>query len=110
MDKPLVSIVIATYNMANYLPLAVQSALAQTYRNIEVLIVDDGSTDRTATCAREFAARDDRVVVVSTAHRGLVGALETGLARCQAPIVARMDADDVMHRDRLALQLAALEA
>jgi glycosyltransferase involved in cell wall biosynthesis len=74
------------------------------------VIVDDGSRDATGDRARAFAARDPRFRVVTTPHRGLVAALATGLAACRAAVVARMDADDVMHRDRLALQLAALDA
>ncbi len=71
-------------------------------------MVDDGSRDDTLGVARAFAARDPRFVVVSAAHQGIVAALNRGLEHCRGALVARMDADDWMHRDRLAAQRAAL--
>jgi glycosyltransferase involved in cell wall biosynthesis len=76
----------------------------------ECVVVDDGSRDATLAVARAFAARDPRFVVVSAPHAGIVAALNRGLAHCRGGLVARMDADDWMHRDRLALQRAALAA
>ena len=72
------------------------------------MIVDDGSQDDTLACAGDFAARDPRFEIVSTPHRGIVAALNTGLRRCRSALIARMDADDLMHRDRLAAQTQAL--
>src|SRR5258705_13387894 len=106
---PRVSILLPAFNAAETLPACLRSVRRQTETDWECVIIDDGSTDGTAACARRVTAGDDRVVVVSTPHRGLVGALETGLARCRSLIVARMDADDLMHRDRLARQLAPLD-
>ena len=74
----------------------------------ECIVVDDGSADGTLARASSFAERDARFRVVAAPHRGLVEALNVGLDRCRAPFVARMDADDVMHRARLGAQLAAL--
>jgi glycosyltransferase involved in cell wall biosynthesis len=71
--------------------------------------VDDGATDDTAAIAQSAARADSRLVVVSTPPCGLVPALTEGLAHCRAPLVARMDADDVMHRERLAAQAALLD-
>lgn len=71
--------------------------------------MDDGSRDDTPAIARAFAARDPRFVVVSAPHEGIVAALNRGLGHCRGALVARMDADDWMHRDRLAAQRAALE-
>lgn len=71
--------------------------------------MDDGSTDGTAAIAQSAARADRRLTVVSTPPRGLVSALNEGLAHCRAPLVARMDADDVMHRERLAAQAGCLE-
>jgi glycosyltransferase involved in cell wall biosynthesis len=107
---PRVSILLPAFNAAATLPACLRSVLRQTETDWECVLVDDGSTDTTAACARELAAGDGRFVLITTPHRGLVGALETGLARCRAPLVARMDADDVMHRARLALQTGALDA
>jgi glycosyltransferase involved in cell wall biosynthesis len=76
----------------------------QTERRWQCIIVDDGSDDDSLACARWFAARDPRFVVVSTPHQGLVAALNTGLKYCHGQFVARMDADDLMHRQRLATQ------
>src|SRR5262249_26857598 len=84
------------------------SILRQTEARWECILVDDGSTDATPEIARAWAAREPRVQVVRTPHRGLVAALAAGLGECRATIVARMDADDVMHRERLAAQLDAL--
>ena len=105
-----VSILLPAFDAASTLPACLRSIERQRETRWECVIVDDGSRDATGGCARSFAARDPRFRVVTTPHRGLVAALATGLAACRAPVVARMDADDVMHRDRLALQLAALDA
>jgi glycosyltransferase involved in cell wall biosynthesis len=72
-------------------------------------VVDDGSSDRTAAIARCFADRDPRFRVLERPHGGLVRALNHGLDACAAPLVARMDSDDLMHRDRLARQIQALD-
>jgi len=74
------------------------------------VLVDDGSTDATPVIAARAARDDPRIRVLSVAHRGLVAALEAGLAVCRGDLVARMDADDLMHRRRLECQVAALEA
>jgi glycosyltransferase involved in cell wall biosynthesis len=71
------------------------------------VVVDDGSTDATPGLLADTARADPRFTLVTTTRRGLVAALATGLERCTAPFVARMDADDWMHRDRLAAQLVA---
>jgi glycosyltransferase involved in cell wall biosynthesis len=71
--------------------------------------VDDGSIDETARIARLFADHDSRFRVVATPPHGLIAALNEGLRHCHAPLVARMDADDVMHRERLKVQAEALD-
>jgi glycosyltransferase involved in cell wall biosynthesis len=107
---PRVSVLLPARDAAATLPAALRSCLRQREPRLEVVLVDDGSTDGTAAVAARAAAQDGRVRVLRTAPEGLVHALSEGLAACRAPFVARMDADDWMHRDRLALQLAALEA
>lgn len=82
----------------------------QSEPRFRCIVVDDGSSDGTAEIARGMAARDRRFELLGLAHGGLVCALRAGLARARAPFVARMDADDVMRRERMALQLRALEA
>jgi glycosyltransferase involved in cell wall biosynthesis len=89
---------------------ALRSVARQSEARFECVVVDDGSRDASLALAREVAARDRRFRVVAAAREGLVAALRTGLALCRAPLVARMDADDWMHRERLAAQGAALEA
>lgn len=107
---PLISILLPAFNAAaTFLP-CLRSVQRQTERRWECVIVDDGSQDATAACARSFADRDGRFVVHSTAHRGLVAALNAGLQLCRGRYIARMDADDLMHHQRLATQARALEA
>jgi glycosyltransferase involved in cell wall biosynthesis len=107
---PRVSVLLPVFDAADTLAACLRSIERQTLREWECVVVDDGSGDGSAAVARRFAAADARFRVAPGPHRGLVAALSRGLALCRAPLVARMDADDLMQRERLALQLAALEA
>jgi glycosyltransferase involved in cell wall biosynthesis len=109
-NRPAVSILLPAFNATATLGACLASLARQTLGNWECVLVDDGSTDATGAIAGAAAAADPRIVVVRRAHGGIVEALNAGLARCRAPLVARMDADDLMHRDRLARQAAALDA
>ena len=89
---------------------AAVSILRQTERDLALVCVDDGSTDGTAEILERLAARDRRVRLVRGPGEGIARALNRGLAACDAELVARMDADDVAHPERLALQRGALAA
>jgi glycosyltransferase involved in cell wall biosynthesis len=86
---------------------AVESVLAQTYADLELIVVDDGSTDTTPEILRGF--RDERLRVLRQEPAGLVAALRRGVAEARAPLVARMDADDVSEPARLERQVELLE-
>lgn len=92
------------------LDLALRSVEAQDHAAWEAVVVDDGSRDDTAALVERRADRDPRVRLVRGGGEGLVAALNRGIDACRAPVVARLDADDWMRRDRLARQLAALRA
>ena len=109
MPQTRVSILLPVRNAATTLAAAHESIQRQTEARWQCVAVDDGSTDGTAAVLAEFARRDDRIGVLTLPHRGLITALNTGLERCTAGFVARMDADDVMHRERLQAQLTTLD-
>ena len=106
---PRVSVLLPARDAAGTLPGCLASLARQSEPRWECVLVDDGSRDGTAEVARRAAAADGRIRLVAGAGAGLVAALEAGLAHCTAPVVARMDADDLMHRERLAAQLALLD-
>ena len=95
---------------ASTLAASLASITRQSFTAWHCVVVDDGSRDDTRAIAEREAASDARFSVVSIPPCGLITALNEGLRRCRAPIVARMDADDVMHRGRLRQQVAALDA
>jgi len=103
-------VLLPVFDAARTLGECLQSVATQTEPAFECVLVDDGSGDDSLAVARAFAASDARFRVLSRPHRGLVDALNTGLAACRAPVVVRMDADDRMHPERLAAELAALSA
>jgi glycosyltransferase involved in cell wall biosynthesis len=103
-SEPQVTVVVPSYNMGHYLPQAVQSALAQSYPNLEVLIVDDGSTDDTLQVVRLWDS-DPRVRVHRQSNSGLSAARNAGIAHSSAPFIALLDADDVWLPQKLALQM-----
>jgi len=102
---PLISVVMSVYNAGAYVAEAIASILAQTYRNVEFIIVDGGSTDGSDAVVREFAARDDRVRPVYLPTCGLSYALNAGLALVRGEWVAYMEADNVSLPERFATQL-----
>ncbi|MCX5738329.1 MAG: glycosyltransferase family 2 protein, partial [Proteobacteria bacterium] len=110
MNEARVSVLLPARDAAATLPACLASIRRQSESRFECVLVDDGSRDATRTIAESAARSDTRFRVIATDRHGLVAALNTGLAACRAPLIARMDADDLMHRDRLALQLGALAA
>ena len=104
-----VSVLIPVRNAEATLATCLRSVARQSEGRFECIVVDDGSSDDSAALVRAFAHRDPRFRLTTTPPRGLVDALNTGLRACRAPFVARMDADDWMHRTRLERQLDALE-
>jgi GT2 family glycosyltransferase len=107
---PRVAVLLPVRDAAPTVRAAAVSILRQTERDLALVCVDDGSTDATPDVLARLAARDRRVRVVRGPGEGIARALERGRAACDAEVVARMDADDVAHPRRLALQLAALHA
>jgi glycosyltransferase involved in cell wall biosynthesis len=96
------------YNASRYLRPAVQSILAQSFGDFELIAVDDGSKDESAEILRDYAAKDARVRVISRPNTGIVGALNDGLAAASGEFVARMDSDDIAMPERFAKQVAFL--
>jgi glycosyltransferase involved in cell wall biosynthesis len=101
---PTVSVVVSCYNYAAFLPAAVESALRQTYPSVEVIIVDDGSTDDTPAVAARLAA-DPRVRYVRQEHRGQAAAKNTGIGLATGAFVAFLDADDRWRSQKLERQI-----
>jgi glycosyltransferase involved in cell wall biosynthesis len=105
-----VSVVVPAYNAETWLPFTLESACQQTLREIEILVVDDGSSDRTAEITREFSARDPRVRLIHRKNGGVGAARNTGIAAARGRYVAPLDADDLWAPEKLASQVACLEA
>ncbi|MER7904210.1 CDP-glycerol glycerophosphotransferase family protein [Streptomyces sp. NPDC095614] len=110
--KPLLSVVVPVHNVEDYLAECLDSLAGQSLDAIEVVMVDDGSTDGSRRIAEEFAARDDRFRCVHQPNAGLGAARNTGVARTTpgVPYLAFADSDDVLVRDAYARMLASLES
>jgi glycosyltransferase involved in cell wall biosynthesis len=97
------------YNVEATLNETMESLVGQTMESFEIVAVDDGSTDSTLSMLEAWAQGDTRVKVLPLAHKGIIPALNEGLAACEAPYVARMDTDDRAHPTRLERQVAYLD-
>ena len=106
-DRPLVSVVIPAYNAMPYLPIAVSSVLGQTYQPVEVIIVNDGSSDGTADWVRSVT--DDRVTLIEKLNGGASSARNQGIRAARGKYVAFLDADDYWEPNKLALQVDRAE-
>ena len=101
---PDVSVVMPVRNGARWLRESVASVRSQRLSGLELLVIDDGSTDETPRILAEFAARDDRIRIIRQEPLGLVAALNRGLADARAPLLARLDSDDRARPERLERQ------
>ncbi|OGF09280.1 MAG: hypothetical protein A2W00_07470 [Candidatus Eisenbacteria bacterium RBG_16_71_46] len=107
---PALSALLPVRDALPYLQASLASLWRQTFRDFEVIAVDDGSTDGSGEALDRAAAREPRLTVLHTPPRGLPAALETARARARAPMLARQDADDVSHCRRFEIQRATLVA
>jgi hypothetical protein len=107
---PRVSVILPARDGGVYLADAVASILDQSFADLELLVIDDGSRDGTVAALAPLAARDARLRLLDNPGAGLVAALNYGLAQARAELFARMDADDVARPERLARQVAFLDA
>ncbi|MGB3642249.1 MAG: glycosyltransferase family A protein [Rivularia sp. (in: cyanobacteria)] len=100
--NPLVSVIIAVYNCEQYLAQAIESVLAQTYKAIEIIIVDDGSTDGSAQVAKSFLPQ---IKYHFQENRGVAAALNQGISLSQGKLIAFLDSDDLWVADKLTYQM-----
>lgn len=106
MNKvPVISVIMPVYNAEKYLGEAIQSILDQTFRDLEFIIINDGSTDKSLNIINGYARKDDRVVVIDRENRGIVATLNEGIESAKGKYIARMDADDISLPIRLEKQL-----
>jgi glycosyltransferase involved in cell wall biosynthesis len=107
MPNPFFSVLLPAFNAKAHIGAAIRDILAQTFRDFELLVVDDGSTDGTSECVAKFS--DPRLRLIRfPANQGLVAALNAGLQEARGKWIARQDADDRSRRDRLAKQARLL--
>jgi len=109
-NSRLVTVLMPVYNGEQYIGQAIESILNQTFRDFEFVIINDGSTDGSPRILKEYEQQDPRVRVHHQGNRGLGDALNTGLELAQGLYIARMDADDISLPQRLAKQVAFMEA
>ncbi len=107
---PRVSVLMPVYNSAPCLAEAIDSVLAQTYSDFEFVIVDDGSSDDSPRILRDYAAQDSRIRVITQRNGGIGAAMKTLIDESRAELVIFIDADDVMVAERVAVQVAYLDA
>jgi len=103
------SVIIPSYNSSAYVRDAVDSALAQTYKDIEVIVVDDGSTDDTKQVLEPYI-RGNKIKYIHQANRGLSGARNTGIKAAKGEYIALLDADDIFLPEKIEKQVAHLES
>ncbi len=110
MEKtPLVSIIVAVYKAEEYLDFCVDSITAQTYNNLEIILVDDGSPDRSGEVAENLAASDHRIRVIHKTNGGAGSAWNVGVKEAKGDYITTIDGDDFVHPDMIRRQLELLE-
>ncbi len=102
MNEIKITVLMPAYNVADFIAEAIQSVLLQTFRDFELLIINDGSTDNTPEVARSF--NDERIVLIEQENLGVAAALNNGLQHARAGYIARFDADDICFPERLQKQ------
>ena len=109
-SEQLVSVIIPVYNVSRYLPQCFDSVISQTYRNLEIIVIDDGSTDDSGIICDQYAEKDDRIHVIHTDNRGLASARNLGLENVSGEYISFIDSDDWIEPQTIEMFIgAALE-
>lgn len=101
--QPLVSVVIPVYNAEKTLSSCLESVMNQTYANLEIIVVNDGSTDNSRTIIEDYAIEDSRIVVFEKENAGLVQARKSGIDIASGKYIQYLDSDDTLHEDAVSL-------
>ena len=101
-NLPRISVIIPLFNQKQYVEEAVKSILEQTYPNIEIIVVNDGSTDNPFPVLEEYK---ENIILINQENKGLAGARNTGLKNCSGEYIQFLDADDFLHSEKIRLQL-----
>ena len=109
MNTPKISVVMPVYNAERFLSEAIESILNQTFKDFELIIINDGSTDNSLEIIKKYKAQDERIVLISRENRGLVYSLNEGIEKAEGKYIARMDADDISLENRFSKQFEVLE-
>jgi len=108
LDYPLVSVIIPAYNAEAFIRQTLESVLSQTYKNIEVLVVDDGSKDRTPEIVQSFAQKDERVRLLQQSNAGVAAARNLAIANSTGEFIAPIDADDIWYPQNIEKQVQCM--
>ncbi|WP_341875751.1 glycosyltransferase family 2 protein [Defluviitalea saccharophila] len=108
INNPEVSVVLPIYNSEEYIEETLESILSQSYKNFELIIINDGSTDRSLDIINSFTRIDDRIIFLSRRNKGLVCSLNEGISLARGKYIARCDADDINYQDRFEKQVKFL--
>lgn len=98
-NKPLISVIVPVYNVQKYVRKSVESILQQTYKNLEIILVDDGSTDESGKICDMLARSDNRVTVIHKKNGGLSDARNAGLDRATGELIGFVDSDDYIEKN-----------
>lgn len=105
----LISVIVTAYNVQDYLPMCLDSILNQTYPNMEVILIDDGSADESGKICDDYASKDERVVVVHKKNQGIVSARSQGVMLARGDVITFVDGDDWIEADMYRAMMEACE-
>ena len=105
----MISIIVPIYNAVNYLPACIESLLNQTEQDLQIILIDDGSTDNSLVIAQNYADKDKRILVLTQSHAGQSAARNNGLTHAQGEFIAFVDADDAIEPDWCERHLAEID-
>jgi len=104
-DSPLISVIIPAYNAATFIERTLISVLTQTYQNLEIIVVDDGSQDETVAIVQHYAQQDDRLLLLQQENAGVAAARNFGIRASKGEFIAPIDADDIWYPENLEKQV-----
>ena len=109
-DKPLISIIIPAYNVGKYIEDCIISATRQTYKNLEIIVINDGSTDNTEKVIDEIAKLDNRIKVIKKLNTGVSDTRNIGINESKGDYLVFLDGDDYLAEDYVTYMLSLIES